>query len=183
MNPKVKFSLAVALQILVLIGLIASRQGTLASGRTILLETVPVDPRSLFQGDYVVLSYKISTVDPGKVQEAGASWRPGETVYVTLRQQGKYWEAVAVHRRRPRAGPEEVVIKGRWNWGNRITYGIESYFVPEGQGREIERRRGQRGEDGTARLSVEVAVDRAGRAAIRRLLVDDRPSQGDRGKG
>lgn len=42
--------------------MIASRYAILTSGREIVLETVPVDPRSLFRGDYVTLRYAISPV-------------------------------------------------------------------------------------------------------------------------
>jgi uncharacterized membrane-anchored protein len=45
-----------------------------------------------------------------------------------------------------------------------VTYGLESYFVPEGKGRLIER--------SERPVVVEVSVDRDGRAVIRRLLVD-----------
>jgi len=176
MPLKVKFMAAVGLQLLVLVGLIGSRQWTLMTGRPVLLETVPVDPRSLFRGDYVILRYKISTLDPEIIPPDEETPRRGQTVYVTLCPQGRYWEAAAASRRRPPVGPEEVVIKGRWRGGHRVQYGIEQYFVPEGQGREIERLRGRRA-DGAAQLAVEVAVDRAGRAAIKRLIYED-PSGG-----
>lgn len=41
-------------------GLIAAKEATLADGRLVLLELAPVDPRSLMQGDYMVLRYAIS---------------------------------------------------------------------------------------------------------------------------
>ncbi len=50
----------------------------------------------------------------------------------------------------------------------RITYGIESYFVPEGEGRDLETLRN----DG--KVAIQVAVDKEGRAAIKGLLVDGR---------
>ena len=39
--------------------LIVTKEQTLASGRTMLLELIPVDPRSLIQGDYMQLRYAI----------------------------------------------------------------------------------------------------------------------------
>jgi uncharacterized membrane-anchored protein len=36
------------------------REGLVTSGRTVLLELAPVDPRSFMQGDYMALGYKIT---------------------------------------------------------------------------------------------------------------------------
>jgi uncharacterized membrane-anchored protein len=175
MTNRFRFATAVAVQVAVLTWLMTSRQWTLATGQTILLETVPVDPRSLFQGDYVALGYKISTPTTAGAQGA-AGLRPNETVYVTLRQSGKFWEAVSVSPQRPKAAAKEVVLRGTADYsGRRILYGIETYYVPEGKGLEIERQRWQRQPGETTRLTVEVAVDSGGRAGIRRLLIDGRP--------
>ncbi|NCO39316.1 MAG: hypothetical protein COZ06_08615 [Armatimonadetes bacterium CG_4_10_14_3_um_filter_66_18] len=174
MVNRLKFAAAVAVQVAVLTWLMTSRQWTLATGQTILLETVPVDPRSLFQGDYVALGYKIST--PAAVGAQGtAGLRPNQTVYVALRQRGKFWEAVSVSRQRPKAAAEEVVLRGTTDYsGQRILYGIESYYVPEGKGLEIERQTWtwSRAPNQPSRVTVEVAVDAAGQAAVRRLLLD-----------
>jgi len=40
--------------------MIVKKERTIASGRTMLLELAPADPRSLMQGDYMVLEYKIA---------------------------------------------------------------------------------------------------------------------------
>jgi len=40
--------------------LIMKKENTLSHGRTMLLRLAPVDPRSLIQGDYMILSYAIS---------------------------------------------------------------------------------------------------------------------------
>jgi len=44
-----------------------------------------------------------------------------------------------------------------------VSYGIESYFVPEGTGHEIEQ------ELRTGDLTVDIAVDAQGRAAIKAM--------------
>jgi uncharacterized membrane-anchored protein len=75
-------------------------------------------------------------------------------------------------------GPE-VLIRGRVVYGAycgptrdrfcdslQIRYDLESYFVPEGEGRKLEQVRNQR------KLIVVAAVAPSGRAAIKRLLVD-----------
>ncbi len=68
-------------------------------------------------------------------------------LYVTLRQDGAFWKPVAVHAARSEPAPGEAVIKGEARYGGRrlkqvqVRYGIEEYFVPEGEGRAIERPR------------------------------------------
>ena len=70
-----------------------------------------------------------------------------------------------------------MLIRGRvsnWRWCGRcdsfnIRYGLEKFFVPEGEGRELEQARNQR------KLSVVAAVTPSGRAAIKRLLLDGKP--------
>ena len=48
----------------------------------------------------------------------------------------------------------------------RVRYGIESYFVPQGEGPRLE----QLARD--KKLAALVAVDRAGNAAIKGILID-----------
>ena len=49
-------ALVVLLQTAALVGMVAIKQRTLITGTPVLLKTEPVDPRSLFRGDYVILS-------------------------------------------------------------------------------------------------------------------------------
>jgi uncharacterized membrane-anchored protein len=103
-----------------------------------------------------------------------------------LEKAQRYWHAVAVYRHRPDAAPGQVVIKGEVRWADGrgstfappvrtrqprflvMRYGIESYFVPEGTGRAIERR-GAR-----TPLDILVAVDRFGNAGIKAVELDGR---------
>jgi len=50
-----------------------------------------------------------------------------------------------------------------------VTYGIESYFVPEGEGRELEKERN------AGALTIDVALGKDGTAAIRRLRINGEP--------
>lgn len=172
------------LQALALIYMIADRRWTLVTGTPIVLETAPVDPRSLFSGDYVALNYKISRL---QLAELGGDrdFRRHDSVYVLLRRGAPYWEAVSVHRTAPTPSPGHIVIRGEvgdtgirsWDPAQRravdgvylsVRYGIESYFVPEGEGRAIERPAADE------RVSIRVAVDTRGRGAIKSLLVNGR---------
>ncbi len=52
--------------------LIVKKEDTLANGRTMLLRLAPVDPRSLIQGDYMVLRYAIARViSEAQLEEKG----------------------------------------------------------------------------------------------------------------
>ena len=166
--------LILVIMTLALAGMIARKQYTLNTGTLVLLETQPVDPRSLFRGDYVRLNFSINSLSPLTLEGDDAFSR-GDSVYVVLEQGARYWEAVSVHRRRPDTGPGKPVIKGRVRDGtvpgiDRLTvdYGIENYFVPEGQGLELER------VPVTGRLDLRIAIDRFGNAGIKEVLVNGR---------
>ena len=58
-----KFVLLILLQALILAGMIGYRYYWVETGEKIFLRVSPVDPRDLFRGDYVSLSYDISNLD------------------------------------------------------------------------------------------------------------------------
>ena len=84
----------------------------------------------------------------------------------------KYWQNVGVYKQRPEEQGEVVYIKGKVTRVDEsrldIEYGIESYFVPEGRGKEIEN--AIRSQD----VAVEVAVTKSGAAIIKRLFLGDK---------
>jgi uncharacterized membrane-anchored protein len=167
---KARFFALVLFQLLLLGGLIGYKQWTVTAGERILLQTVPVDPRDLFRGDYVILSYKVSSPERWNWQES--RYTRGETVYVTLRRRGRFQEVDSVSRSLPEDG--KLFLRGRVRRATEkeltVEYGIESYFVPEGKGRELERQAGQG-------LIVEAAVDGRGRAVIRGVRVERSPGR------
>ncbi len=178
MNRLLKLAIAVGAQTLALVTIIAINQWTLATGTPIVLETRPIDPRSLFRGDYVRLNYTINNL-PRSLPGADKKYARGERVYVLIRQGAPYWKAVSIHRNRPKLPPDHVVIKGevktsllfrsRLSGGLSVRYGIENYFVPEGEGRALERPKP--GE----KITIRVAVDSFGNSAIKAVLVNGRP--------
>lgn len=180
-------ALATALLLaLVLLALVEQRARILRGGTEIRLRSVPVDPRDLFRGDYVILSYPISTVEADAAGQAG--FQRGEQVYVSLgRDEQGFAKATGVSRDWPAAGGGVVVIAGRVTANSacatmadgsfdcsgqrnrlRIAYGLESYFVPQGEGKAIET-------TDKARIEVVAAVSSSGEAAIKRLLIDGKP--------
>lgn len=169
----------VVIQTLVLTGMIAKRQWTLATGTPVVLKTQPIDPRSLFRGDYVTFNYEISRLKPSELA-GDDEFRRHDTIYVVLEPGEPYWQARAVFRAPP---PGQLALRGTVqyvgdHWWNpetgaseamphiSVRYGIEDYFVPEGEGRVLERP-----VDGEV-ISLRVAVDRFGNGAIQSLLIN-----------
>jgi uncharacterized membrane-anchored protein len=153
----------VVVQLLVIVGMATGRELTLRGDRDVTLQTVPVDPRDLLRGDYVILEYEISTVPAHRADPLFLE--RGDTVFVELVPRGNIWVAGRVTGQPQegldpsirgtvvRVGPETI----------RVRYGIEQYFVPEGRGHVVER---------AADVDVVVAIDGNGRAVIRHLIVD-----------
>jgi len=176
------FALAALIQVALIVLMVYDRARVLREGREVTLQTRPVDPRDLLRGDYVVLTYDISNLSAGELQDTPSQGR-GTPVFVKLaRKDGGVYEAVSVHAGPVPVGEGEVLIRGRAAGGAtcgsnrrvfcdrlRITYGIERYFVPQDEGKEIERSRNQ------GKVSIVAAVTPAGRAAIKRLLLDGKP--------
>jgi uncharacterized membrane-anchored protein len=168
-------ALAVALiQIGILLSMIASRAAILRDGHEIVLETQPIDPRDLLRGDYVVLGYGISNlpaelIEPAHAGDDGVGTRD---VYVRLAPGADgFHQAIAARLDAPPAaekGPEEVDIRGQihyWSPGGRgvffASYGIERFYVPEGEGLEIELGMLER------QFTMRVAVSPSGAAQIK----------------
>lgn len=178
--PKaVLFGAAILLQCLLLVLMVADRMQILREGREVTLQTQPVDPRDLLRGDYVVLRYDISQVSSGALAGKPAAERhPVVFVKLAPNANGLY-EAVSVHVEPVPVTAPEILIRGRVGYScgagrtfcDKLTikYGLESYFVPEGEGRKLEQARNAQ------KLRVVASVLPSGRAAIKRLLLDGEP--------
>ena len=161
----------VAAQLLIVVGMIVLRAIPLLTGQTVLVKVVPVDPRELFRGDYVRLSYDFSRVPPEDVQDRPAGWdsRPsrweGKTVYVPLVPDSDrvHWRAVRPTAVKPATG---LFLKGQLTGYGTMLFGIEAYYVEEGSGLRYEQAIGKR------QLSAELAVTSGGQAALRGLRIE-----------
>ncbi|MGH6762937.1 MAG: GDYXXLXY domain-containing protein [Phyllobacterium sp.] len=165
--------LVAVLQSSALYAMIEKRAAILRDGKTIVLLTEPVDPRDLLRGDYVRLGYDISSV-PG---EAFPSHDPeiptGSDVYVSVKPDasGQFQFARAAFRPLEKLADGEVMLKGKTVFGITgdlpanipVLYGIERYYVPEGEGMAIEEAQRER------RIEAVIAVSEEGAAQIRAL--------------
>ena len=158
-------AVVVALQAAYLLAWAGYHEWTRATGRTVLLETAPVDPRDLLRGDYMVLGYKIGTVTlPWDEPETNA--KAGREIWVTLKPEGKFHVAEKASWTAPTGPTAGLVVRGRVHGPAgkrevRVNYGIERYFVPEGMGRPQFKT-----------MVVEATVSARGELAIKRLLLD-----------
>jgi uncharacterized membrane-anchored protein len=155
--------------------MVIDRVTLLRSGREITLPIVPVDPRDLFKGDFVRLGYDVSAVPMRQLEGP----QPGENAafYVVLEKKPDgAWQTVKLARDMPQeASPERIVLKARASYwpapgsadaSVRVRYGIESYFVAEGQGVKLEQLAREK------KLAARIAVDSRGNAAIKGLIID-----------
>lgn len=169
LNLWVAALLAAGLQSAALAYIVIDRATLIDQGREIVLDVRPVDPRSLFRGDYVILDYgALSRPDRALLGDLPKDTR---SVYVTARMDAEGWTAAAVTETYPESvDAEDVVLKGEMKGrsGQRIRYGIESYFVPEGEGKRLEKLIGK------GELKVVVAVGAGGRTGIKGLEVEGR---------
>jgi uncharacterized membrane-anchored protein len=160
----------------VLAAMVIDRVRLLSSGREITLPIIPVDPRDLFRGEYVRLGYEIGRV-PSRLLE-GPPPRRNAAFYVVIEKRADgTWAPVKVTRAMPQeTSPDRIALSGRtaFNWVlwtspnamHQVRYGIESYFVPEGQGKRLEALAREK------RMAALIAVDAKGNAAIKGLIVD-----------
>lgn len=103
--------------------MIVQKEGVLRSGRRVLLKLAPVDPRSLMQGDYMILQY-----EEARVIDAGGFPRDGRLV---IRLDENEVARVARLHHGEALGPGEARLKYRRR-RHSLRLGAESFFFQEG---------------------------------------------------
>lgn len=127
------FVAAVLAQALVVIGFVAREELYRSTGREILVRTEPVDPDDPLRGQYFVLGYRFQRLST--FSGNGSSGGPGTTVYVELREQGRYWEPVRSHRSLPTGinASGAVFIKGSLRSAGFAEFpDLSRYYVEQG---------------------------------------------------
>lgn len=178
--------LAVAFQVGVVATMAISREWILANGTAYTFQTAPIDPRDIFRGDYVRLSYLFSILSVEHLDQAiiENGLHKGQKVYLALEidsngmAQGKklYLSAPAntpylLGRSLqvwPYQGYREISDerKKKIHLGPlSLKFGIEQYYVEQGRGLDIERKRGGRN-DFQLPMLIHTRVSGAGEAVI-----------------
>ena len=125
---KIGLIIAITLQLSVLVVEYLSSVWPIWTGTPIILKTQPYDPRSLFRGNFVRLSYDISQVESDNASE----YKLGSVVYVSVKEELSHWRFQSISKVKPVTG---LFIRGRVraNYGNSLSieYGIEAFFMPK----------------------------------------------------
>jgi uncharacterized membrane-anchored protein len=184
-------------QTALILGMPAQSFYTQATGKTIVLQTLPVDPYDPLRGYSQTLNYDISRLEnlrslPGwqelipptnskSPQEGSEDITPGRIVYVileapaTISNPPKPWKPVRVSASLPKSlAANQIALKGK-STPRSIEYGLETYYMPEAQRDQINQDISQ------AQLAkqrqafvVEAKVDRQGHSVPISLWVRDR---------
>jgi uncharacterized membrane-anchored protein len=147
--PGWRLWLPLCVQTLLILAVPAQAIYTKVMGKTIVLQTAPVDPYDLLRGYSVTLTYEISQVGvlrqlPGwqtlpKLTSNAQDLAPDTTIYVVLEaptsitQPPQPWKPVRVSSARPtHLKPNQMALRGKANY-SRVEYGLETYYIPEDQ--------------------------------------------------
>ncbi|MGA9378011.1 MAG: GDYXXLXY domain-containing protein [Phormidium sp.] len=187
-----RFWLPLAFQTALIVAIPAQAILVHLTGKTAILQTIPVDPYDLLRGYSQTLSYDISrkqTLEklPGW-KELNNEKRDSLNLYVILEapteqatsDRPKPWKPIAVSASRPENLPtNQVALKGRLRYGT-INYGLESYYFPENQREQFNKDISQaqtgveRSQGKPLPFVVEVKIDSQGNSVPLSLWVRDR---------
>ena len=137
---KLKLIFAAAIfQILAVIAMLAYAYAPIYFGKEILLQTTVYDPRDMFRGDYVHLSYGFAGIYELDKRDSNLSKRQqlhGAKIYAILKQDkdGKYkFDRYSFERPNGR-----TFLAGRVDY-NTANFGIEAFFMPPKKAQQMER--------------------------------------------
>ncbi len=157
------FSLCAIVQSLLLLGWAGYHEDVRRQSPTVWLNVLPVDPRDVFRGDYMILSYEISS------HPAPVDWSHSRSeVIVLFRRDGDRHviDDIRPWGEGPEPDPTRPWVRAdAYRRGSEsrleLIYGIERLFVPEG-----------RGTPRFDRLQIEASISPSGRLQIKQAFLD-----------
>ncbi len=158
MNRRIAIIIGFLLQIAAVFAVLLPSVMILNAGTSATLRTVPIDPRSIFRGDYVILGYEAG-------QSVPMDWEYGKPVYVVLAPKGDVYERVRLSETRPALMPGQICLQGSAEYGRINFPDIGQFFVEEGTGNEFSQLQREH------RLLVDIAVTPNCRAAIKGVRI------------
>jgi len=112
---------------------IYQKEQLLTEGTTIFLELAPVDPRSLIQGDYMVLRYKIARLE--------ALYEAKQDGYLVIeRNEDQIAQFKRIYDENTALEAGSLLLRFRKR-GSEIRLGAESFFFQEGHAKDYENAR------------------------------------------
>ncbi|MDD5194650.1 MAG: GDYXXLXY domain-containing protein [Candidatus Omnitrophica bacterium] len=166
------FLAAILVQVAVLALFAYHKELSIRSGTKIIVEAIPQDPRSIFRGDYIRLSYEFSQINLNEVLHNKDNFYRGQEVFVKLSSIGDNWKPAQISDSLLTSDKEdELIISGVVEEAYpgksvNVIYGIESYFVPEGKGRYLEKQILQHN------VQVKLSIDKRGEASVCKIFID-----------
>ncbi len=186
--PGWQFWVPLGVQLLLILAVPSQAVYTHLTGKTVILQTAPVDPYDLMRGYYQTLSYEISDLNtlqsiPGwKETTKGEGILPtGTQIYVTLEQPKEpsknnrpvAWKPVKISSEHPKnLASNQIALHGISNGWN-IEYGLERYYMPEDQREQINNTITEAQRNNRQSFVVEVKVNSQGKAVPISLWVRD----------
>lgn len=167
-NLIIGLSAIVVFQLLVLAIEYANAVYPLWTGQEINLKTVPIDPRSMFRGNYARLRYEISNIPRADINTKRTP-RNGEIVYVKLEAtEDGLFSYNGASLKKPQDG---MYIRGRiqtYSSPNRseeylVKYGIEALFAPKAKALRLEKSLRDQG-------IAKIMLARNGKAALKEVI-------------
>ena len=197
--PGWRLWIPLALQTILILATPVQNAYTYVSGKTITLQTVPVDPYDVLRGYSQTLSYSIS--NPALLSKLpGGTWfsqypqGQNASFYIVLEApvleapdktnaaSPQAWKPVKISGNRPANLPSnQVSLKGEYK-GGQVVYGLETYYMPEDQREQINgdirqaqgQVQGQTQGQAQQALKVDAKVDSSGNAILMDLWISDR---------
>ena len=184
--PILGFIIPLVIQAGLLFAIPAQSTYTYLTGRTVILQTVPVDPYNILTGYYQILSYDISTRRVLEKLPGGKDiLEDGKSFYIILEEEKssnkgipQAWKPIRLTEKIPDSLPDnQVALKGDYKRGS-VKYGLEKYNIPEDQRNKInnnisQARRSTR-ENQKQPIVVEIKVDSQGKAVPVSMWVKER---------
>ncbi len=190
--PLWRFAVPLLLQIGLILVPPAQSVYTHITGKTVILQTIPVDPYDPLRGYSQTLSYDISRLETLKKlpgwQEISKQQKSknvdylesGTELYVVLesppdgaKQPPLAWKPVKVTGSPTSLPANQIALKGK-GAANMIRYGLETYYFPESQQQEINQAIMQAQKGQKQSLVVEIKVNEGGDGVPVSLWVSDR---------
>ncbi len=126
----------IVIQFAFILGTVINNESNLKSAQEIIVKLAPRDPRSLLQGDYVILTYDITRATQKAIK--GKHMKKFRVVLTPENNIYKFKEVItSTQNYALKQG--DVLMNGKVQKRYRVVFGIENYFVEEGTGRDVER--------------------------------------------
>jgi uncharacterized membrane-anchored protein len=111
---------------------VASKSATLLHGQNVCIQASLFDPRDMFRGDYLQLSFTTPDV------KAFANGQQVYVLYAPAKDGGGVWTPVSASATIPKCGPKMFYLKGTVDSSrSSVEYPFSRAFIPENTGNTV----------------------------------------------